>query len=77
MKDTKTKGRHYYGLFWGSDAEEQVIICINCSSKKFEELTEDYKKSDPETYNIIEFVYYLENRGYDAFQVGTEEMFYF
>ncbi len=63
--------------FWWDGGEETSIMQIEADKKTVEKLLDEYRKSDPENYNIEEWCEFLNEKGIKASFIYPEFSFYF
>jgi len=68
----------YYGFYWydGGD-DEQFIARIDADGETVKKLLDEYRRSDPDGYNNVDFIDFLQNHGISAEIVEPEEWIYF
>jgi len=65
--------------FWWNSGKDDIILGFpdNLETKEIERLLDDYRNSDPEGYNIGDFIDFLDKHGIKAEVCEPEEIIYF
>jgi len=68
----------YYGFYWcDGDDDEQFIAKIDADAETVKKLLDEYRRSDPDGYNNVDFIDFLQSHGISAEIVEPEEWIYF
>lgn len=68
---------YFVKLYWGRDPDEMQMLRVDVPLYTFSKEIEAYRKSDPENYNIDDFILWLKKHGVKVEAVSPKEELFF